>query len=272
MLTDCSAYWTDMSEDNGGRLDIDWLRTMAGALAAVSSAVLLSTLGAAGTLIGAALGSVVATVGGALYTQGLASSREQLARAQSAARHHVGIAQSELRRAQRQPGDGAAGDAHVAQAEERLEEAQDELDTLDEEPALPDWRERIRALPWRQISILAAGVFVAAILAITAFELATGDSVSEITGGTDGEGGTTISRLGGGSDDAGSKDESPKDDQPDEQEAPAGRPSDEPSADTSATTKPDETPTSAPSGTPTSGPTLEVPSETTEPSEPAPSP
>ena len=40
---------------------IDWPATFAGAGAAVTVALLLSTLGAAGTLIGAALGSVVAT-------------------------------------------------------------------------------------------------------------------------------------------------------------------------------------------------------------------
>ena len=54
--------------DDTHKLEIDWLRTIGGALAAVSSAVLLSTLGAAGTIIGAALGSVIVTVGGALYS------------------------------------------------------------------------------------------------------------------------------------------------------------------------------------------------------------
>lgn len=61
-FTDGSAYWRKMTEGTDRKLGIDWLRTIAGALAAVSAAVLLSTLGAAGTLIGAALGSVVATV------------------------------------------------------------------------------------------------------------------------------------------------------------------------------------------------------------------
>ena len=63
----------------------------------MSSAVLLSTLGAAGTIIGAALGSVIVTVGGALYTQGLARSREHLTQAQSAALRKVRVAQADVR-------------------------------------------------------------------------------------------------------------------------------------------------------------------------------
>src|SRR5262249_54898382 len=49
------------------RVEIDWTRTVGGALAAVASAVLLSTLGAAGTILGAALGSIVVTVSGAYF-------------------------------------------------------------------------------------------------------------------------------------------------------------------------------------------------------------
>ena len=80
------------------KLDIDWLKTAAGALAAVTTAVLLSTLGAVGTLIGAALGSVAATVGTALYAQGLAKSKAAMAKAQLTAINKVG----------RRPGGGTA--------------------------------------------------------------------------------------------------------------------------------------------------------------------
>ncbi len=44
------------------RLQINWVNSAGGALGAVSSAVLLSSLGAAGTLVGAALGSLCITV------------------------------------------------------------------------------------------------------------------------------------------------------------------------------------------------------------------
>src|SRR6478735_802921 len=106
-----------MTEDTGQKLGIDWLKTIAGALAAVSSAVLLSTLGAAGTIIGAALGSVVVTVGGALYTQGLARSHQRLAHVQTAALRKVGVAQAEVRRASRRQGDDEAVGAHLAYAD-----------------------------------------------------------------------------------------------------------------------------------------------------------
>src|SRR3546814_15525436 len=96
------------------KLEIDWVKTLAGALAAVSSAVLLSTLGAAGTLIGAALGSITLTVTSAFYSQGLAKSRQKLAAAQELAQRSVGIAQSEVRRA-----GSVADSARAERSEER---------------------------------------------------------------------------------------------------------------------------------------------------------
>ena len=118
--------------DSPPTLDIDWLKTIAGALAAVTTAVLLSTLGAVGTLIGAALGSVAATIGSALYTQGLARSRHAVLKAQETALHKVGIAQAEVRRAGRY--EGEEQEAHLDLADERLGEAKAELDEAAEEP------------------------------------------------------------------------------------------------------------------------------------------
>lgn len=186
-----------MTEDTGHKLGIDWLKTIAGALAAVSAAVLLSTLGAAGTIIGAAVGSVVATVGGALYSQGLARSHERVALASRAARR-AAIARAEVRRANRQQGDDQAVEADLARAEERLDEVKEDLGAVAEEPGDLSWRERFVMLPWKHISLLAAGLFVATILTITVFELVAGRTVSSFTGG-DGGGGTTITRIGGGS-------------------------------------------------------------------------
>src|SRR3954470_10312740 len=106
--------------DSPPTLDIDWLKTTAGALAAVTTAVLLSTLGAVGTLIGAALGSVAATVGSALYAQGLARSKRAVLKAQETALHKVGVAQAEVRRAARRQGEQQ--EAHLDLAGERLDE------------------------------------------------------------------------------------------------------------------------------------------------------
>jgi hypothetical protein len=157
-----------MSDDTpGSKLDIDWSNTLAGALAAVSSAVLLSTLGAAGTLIGAAVGSLAATIGTALYAQGLAKSREKVAQAQETALNKVGVAQAEVRRARRRGSSGATAETHLEQAEEQLAEAEAELgDALDggrdhgdnhgdqvlegfpDDDIKPAWRERLAVLPW----------------------------------------------------------------------------------------------------------------------------
>lgn len=253
-----------MTEDNRQKLEIDWLKTAAGALAAVSSAVLLSTLGAAGTIIGAALGSVVVTVGSALYSHGLARSRERLAEAQTTALQKVGVAQAEVRRASRRQGDDRAVDAHLTHAEERLDEAKEDLDVL--EPDDPGWRQRFAVLPWKQISLVAAGLFAASIVAITAFELVAGESVSSITGGTDGDGGTTVSRITG-------DDEGPDDDKPD-RDAPPGNddatPPSEPSDEASPTREPSQEPSESPSSaTPEPTPTVSTPPL---PTEPTPSP
>lgn len=180
------------------KLDIDWLKTAAGALAAVSSAVLLSTLGAAGTLIGAAVGSVAATVGTALYSEGLARSRAAAAKAQEAALSKVGIAQAEVRRAGRSDADTAAVEAHLDHADEKLAEAKAGLDEAVLE-SRTGWRDRLAGLPWKRIAILAAGMFLVVMVALSLFEVVSGRSVSSYTGGSDRDGGTTISRLTGGS-------------------------------------------------------------------------
>src|SRR5687768_6234935 len=128
------------------KLDIDWLKTTAGALAAVSTAVLLSTLGAVGTLIGAALGSVAATVGSAVYAQGLAKSKQVALKAQVTALHKVGVAQAEVRRASRLEDEDAI-EAHLDAADERLGEAKADLDEAAQDSLPPSWGDRFRALP-----------------------------------------------------------------------------------------------------------------------------
>src|SRR3954465_9738705 len=56
------------------------VQVAASALAAVSSAVLLSFFGVAGTLIGAALASIVSTVGASLYSASMKKTNDQLRR------------------------------------------------------------------------------------------------------------------------------------------------------------------------------------------------
>jgi hypothetical protein len=234
-------------------LEIDWLKTLAGALAAVSTAVLLSTLGAVGTLIGAALGSVAATVGSAVYAQGLARSKHAVLKAQETALTKVGIAQAEVRRAARH--DGEQQEAHLDLADERLGEAKDELDVV-----VPTWRQRLAGLSWRRIALLTAGTFVAVVLAITTFEAVSGHSVSSYTGGSNKDEGSTIGGVTGNSGNGGKPDKPDKPQPtPSDFESPSGSPSESP------TEQPTETPTTTPTPTPAPTPT-ETPTPTDPPS------
>jgi hypothetical protein len=235
-------------------LELDWLKTLAGALAAVTAAVLLSTLGAAGTLIGAGVGSIAATVGSAVYAQGLARSKHAMLKAQTTALQKVGVAQAEVRRASRH--DGETQDAHLDLADERLAEAKDELDV----PS-PTWRQRLAGLAWRRVGLAAAATFAVAVLAITGFEAMTGHSVSSYTGGSASGQGST---LGGVTDNSGG---SSKPDGPQHSHfgAPSESPSQEPSESPSGTPSPTETPstTSTTPTTPTGTPSpTETPTET----------
>jgi len=169
---------------------IDWLRTAAGALAAVASAVLLSTLGAAGTLIGAAVGSVVISIATSLFSSGLARGRQRVADVQEAAMRHVGVAQAEIRRANRRTEES---EAHLEHADDVLAQAKQEL-TAD---AAPSFRDRLAAISWPRAAAYAGGLFAVVVAVITGFELLTGEPVSSLTGGSNGSG-TSISRLGGG--------------------------------------------------------------------------
>lgn len=247
----------DDEKKNG--LGIDWLRTLGGALAAVTTAVLLSTLGAAGTIIGAALGSVAATVGTAFYTEALARSRERVASAQRLTSRKVGVAQAEVRRAQRRGEDADARHAHLGSADERLGEARRELETDPEPEPVTD---RLALLPWKRILVTAAAVFLAALLAITAFELLSGRSVASHTGGTDRDRGTTIGSVT--RDDPGTgQQESPRP-EPTDEVTPTSEPtSSAPSSGEPVTTP---TPTSTPSDVPP--PAEPLPTEPAPPTEP----
>src|SRR5689334_18319190 len=110
------------------KVDVSWPQVVASALAAVSSAVLLSTVGVAGTLIGAAVGSVVATVGTAVYRYSLEASRERVAAAQNAALTRVARARAQAHVARGAALDDTYAQRRLAQAEDELDDAEHDLD------------------------------------------------------------------------------------------------------------------------------------------------
>lgn len=234
---------------------VDWPRVLGGALAAVSSAVLLSTLGVIGTIVGAALGSIVVSVATSLYARGLARSRERMAQAQEAALRRVGVAQAEVRRARRRPARGAT-DAHLERANQNLAEAHDEL-TTDPEPNLLT---RLRQLPWRHVVLGTALTFVVALAAITVFELIAGRPVASYTGGTDRDHGTSIGGVDG------------RQRGPTPSPSPSGPASPTPTdaaTPSGATRSPSESPSSTPTDTPFSAPPSGEPSPSVPESTPA---
>ncbi len=133
-----------MSEQD--RLQINWVNSAGGALGAVSSAVVLSSLGAAGTLVGAALGSLCITVGGAVYAHYLSMTKDRVT---------------------------GQGRRHT--------EDPDPTDRVDEERSLG---QALHGLPWKRILAISAAFFAVAMALIVAFELSTGRAVSTYTGGT----------------------------------------------------------------------------------------
>ena len=158
---------SDTSPDKTPPLGIDWVRAVAGALAAVSTTVLLSTLGAAGTLLGAALGSIAATIATALYSQGLDRSRNRVRELSVLKPGSIPV-----KRAVTDPEEGRAG-----------------------------WLDRLRQIGWRRLLVPALALFLVVIAAVTVFELLAGRTLASTVGGGS-SGGTTIShvtRSGGGS-------------------------------------------------------------------------
>lgn len=205
-----------MARDDGS---INWVQVLAAAGAAVSSAVLLSTLGVGGTIIGAALGSIAASIATHAYSRGLHLSREQ-----ALALRRISQAREDLDRAAVHPDqDQEAGLEHADQVLGRVEASL-----------------TARRPGWRQVAVVAAALFVGAMVAITAFELVTGRAVSTYTGGSDKDTRVTVPGVK---------------DQPTRQQSPTPTPS--PTATVTVT----QAPTGTPSGSPTETPS-ETPNET----------
>ena len=247
--------------DERPRLEINWVQSSGAALAAVSSAVLLSTFGVAGTLIGAAVGSLVITVGGALYTYSIKATRQRVAMAQTVATARIGLAQARVRNAsdavvERRPGAADAAAEDMAEAEVDLDHArtllEDELDDADDRPP---WRSVLRGLPWKRIGMGALATFVVAMVVIVAFELVTGRAVSSYTGGSDSDQRTSIPGLGGGGDPQETPGEQPSETPSQDVEEDPVLPPEEESDEVEPTVEPTATPTAT---TPTATPTVET--------------
>ena len=141
------------------RLDLSVTQVLGGALAAMTAAALGSTIGVGGTIVGAALASVVAAVGGSLYTASLRHTREKVKTVWTGR-----VAGTEVA-------------ASVAVVPEDAAQS-----------FAPQPRTTGSTLPWRSILVGALAAFGLAAILITGFEALSGHALS-------GERGTTITRV-----------------------------------------------------------------------------
>nr|WP_221383058.1 hypothetical protein [Actinoplanes polyasparticus] len=195
---------------------IDIPKTIAGTLAAVSAAVVGSFLGVAGTLIGAAVASLIGSVGTELYARFINRGSKKIVSTFVTA-------------------PAAVGTPTVVAAEDELPS---EEPVVEQKPARKDVR-------WGRIAVMAGALFVLAMGSLTAFELLTGKSVPAAVGHTTSSTTTIGSALSGdnGTDEkpATTPSESPS---PDSSGAPAdGQPTGTPTAE------PTETPATPPTAT-----------------------
>lgn len=219
----------------------------AAALAAVTSAVLLSTLGVTGTLMGAALGSVAASIGSVVYSRGLHAGRDRVVAKTEALRRvaRARIRMDDAAMAVRVGRDHAEGELALAEAAlDDAEQALREAESSDEPVG--------RRLPWRRISVVTLGVFLAAMLAITTFELLSGRAVSTWTGGSEQDRRTTVPGLG-----------RQRSAEPTRTPGPTQRPSMTSTSSTSPAPSPSPTTTTS-TTTPTAAPTAAPPATPTE--------
>lgn len=263
-----SDAWAAPTVGTAHKPELSWRQVAATGLAAMSSAVLLSTLGVAGTIIGAALGSVLLTVGSKLYEHYLQISRDRALRAVQT-----------LGWTRRTSGVSAVGRA------EQLARTEAQQQPAPRGRLAVPWRELLHRLRWQRALLASAGVFAVVMGAILSFELLTGRALSSYTGGSQADGPRTSIPLPGvasaGDDGTGGTGREPG------EPAPAGdatgAPDTEPTGEDLPTVPPTavapreiritelpppaRTPASAPASTtrPTSGPAAPIPSPTPSP-------
>lgn len=205
------------------------------ALAAATAAYLGSTLGTAGTIVGAALASIVGAVAGTLYTAGLDRTTRR-----------VGTVVK--RGWERVRGTDPSADVEPGEDGDLLLEHHDP-GTMGPVPQGSDRTPDQRARTWRavvrRVAVAALAIFALAFVAVTGLELALGRSL-------DGGSGTTVGQVT----------------RPRPQPSSTPEPSDEPTAPA-----PSATPTTAaPEPTVTAEPTPTPEATTTAPAEPTPTP
>ncbi len=235
--------------DERRKLELSPAQIIGGALAAASAAVASSWLGLAGTVIGAVIVSLVASIGGAIYTHSLRRSTTVI-------RQTLPVVPMRSLR---------SGRADLAGATAVLPAVSPGAEP---EPLPAASKTQARAgLVWRTVAVSAVASLVLAAVALTGFELVVGKSASSLAGGGGGSSPTIVEIVKGGdtapSTDSGT-DATPGSTDPTTPATPT------PTGPTSPTpTSPFPTPAPTPAPTPTLAPT---PTPTPTPTTGAPTP
>lgn len=143
-----------MSQRAGLLADISWFQVAASVLAAVTSAWIASSLGVAGTLIGAALGSFVVTISSAIYARTLDKGKTLIVQTASGAVVEKDVDDDEI----------TAAFDEVSEAEHSPVRRAEILDNP---------RRRLR---WKTIVTTALVVLGLSLAAMGAYEVVTGDA------------------------------------------------------------------------------------------------
>ncbi len=209
-------------------LGLSWFQVVAGALAAMTSAWVASALGVGGTIIGAALGSLVVTISSSFYASTLDRGRTMIVQTDSG--RYV--------ETEAEPG-------HTAEALAAVREA------THEEVRRAEVVEPRRTIGWRAVALTTAVVLLVSGLAIGGYELVTGRAY-----GTDPDNARIANPFGGG---APSGQDSPDSPDPDPTPTSGPDPTTSPTPTPTPTPSPtpgDAEPTPAPSATtaPADGP------------------
>lgn len=192
----------EVSSHSDNKLGLSGPQIVGSALAAITSAVVLSTLGTVGTIIGAAAGSIVLTVADAAYTRYIRIGKDRLRVASETARDRMqqvrprpqGNITEKLPRRDR-GGEQETESENAATIHDPAVGPDDNEARADEDSADDDaagersrWQETMRQLPWKRIAVVSAALFVVVMVVIVVFELSVGRSVSSFTGGSSADG------------------------------------------------------------------------------------
>jgi hypothetical protein len=174
------------------KLGISLVQVLAAALAAATATIAASFLGVAGTVVGAALASVISVTGTALYSHSLRRTssrvRQRVARPGTTATRpmRLPVDRSPLQG----PGGSSPFDRPTLQGGGFAEPTYyGRRRTGPSRPAEHADHGRVRAL-WRRLAIAAVAIFVAVLAVLTGVELLAGQPISDLVRGRTGTGTT----------------------------------------------------------------------------------